>query len=295
MALDSGAVLFAENTANRISALGGPYGDTLTPVVPDGRVRTVLGLSPEQAIYVTQVNDGKVGQVDTVNGKIVPIGDGLSRPTAVAGYNREVYVAEAGTGKVVKFDAERQRVEVATDLGTPNGIAIAPDGTIYVSDFTGDRIIKIAPNGDKTDWAQVTGPRQLALDPAFGKSGQPFQVVAGTSDGIVQFDQDAKVIATVPFPDQAVAGVGVVPGGPPPSVTPTTPVPTPTTVRPTTTVPTSSGLDEPRAGVVEQRRRHPPGAADRHRRDRRRRVRPVPLLEAAGQAHRGGGRLHRPP
>jgi streptogramin lyase len=246
VALEDGTVLFAENTGNRISAVGGPYGSTVTAVIPQINGPYALGTSPDQAVYVTQLAAGTVAQVDTRNGKIDPIGSNLSNPTAVTGFNGEVYVAEAGTGKVVKFGTDRKQVDVATDLGTPNGLAIAPDGTMYVSDFTDNKIVKIAPNGDKTDWVQTEGPRQLALDPVAPKAGQDYQIVAGTAQGIVQYGQDGSVQSTVPFADQSVAGVGVVPGGPPPNATPTTPVgtPPPPTVRPSTTV-ASSGVTAP--------------------------------------------------
>jgi hypothetical protein len=248
VALESGTVLFAENTGNRISAVGGPYGTTVTAVVPQVSGPYALGLSEDGAVYVTQLIEGKVSQVDMRGGKLEPIGEGLSRPTAVTGFNKEIYVAEAGTGKVVKFGTDRKQVDVATDLGQPNGIAIAPDGTIYVSDFQNGRIVKIAPNGEKSDFVSVDGPRQLALDPAAPKNGEDYQVIAGTSQGIVQYDKDGKVVATVPFSDQAVGGVGVVPGGPPPNVTPTAPVGTPPTLRATTTV-ASSGLVAPPAST----------------------------------------------
>jgi len=231
--LEDGSVLVAEQKANRVSGIGGRFPDRLTKLV-DVVDPYALGSSPEGAVYLTQLTDGKVVQLDLASTELSPVADGLSRPTAVVGRDRDVYVAEAGAGKVTKIDQNGKKSDFATDLGTPNGLAFGPDGSLYVSDFVGNRILKVDSTGKATEFAKVDGPKQIAIDPVKPKVGDSFQVVAAVTAGIIQYRPDGSIEARVEFGEHSAVAVAAVPGGPPPNPAPVMPEGTTPTVPPTT-------------------------------------------------------------
>src|SRR5207249_4818386 len=106
--LEDGSILIAEQKANRVSGIGGRFPDRLTKLV-DVVDPYALGTSPEGAVYLTQFADGKVVQLDLASTQLTTVADGLNRPTAVVGRDRDVYVAEAGTGKVTKVNKDGQK------------------------------------------------------------------------------------------------------------------------------------------------------------------------------------------
>ncbi|MBI2688941.1 MAG: hypothetical protein HYX27_21775 [Acidobacteria bacterium] len=109
-----------------------------------------------------------------------------------------IYTADQGTHQVYKTDLFGATTVIAgtgragfsgdgalavnAQLNAPLGVAVAPDGTLYVTDYTNDRIRKIAPNGIITTIAgtvggfagdggpataaRLNGPISIVLDPA---------------------------------------------------------------------------------------------------------------------------------
>jgi hypothetical protein len=161
-----------------------------------------------------------------------------------------VYVAEAGTGSIVRVNQDGSKDTVADNVGAPTGIAIGPDRTVYVADFLGKRIIKIDSDGQQSDFARVDDPVQLALVPAEPKANEPYVVAATVADGVVQFDQSGQSVGRkVSFPRAQAVGLATVPGGPP--VAPST-----TAVAPGGTTPATSGAPTTTAELVQ-----PPGGS----------------------------------
>jgi hypothetical protein len=152
-----------------------------------------------------QSHEGAVDAVSTLAGRAFQGGlvDGpataarFQRPTAAAvDADGNVYVADTGNHAVrlVRNDAARTVVTIAGDgvagegdgpaarLRSPQGIAVAPDGTVYVSDTGNQRIVRLRPAGagwqletlaGLSGWnghvdaqrtaARFTGPAGLAL------------------------------------------------------------------------------------------------------------------------------------
>ncbi|MDP9415443.1 MAG: hypothetical protein M3Q08_15465 [Pseudomonadota bacterium] len=72
----------------------------------------------------------------------------LEQPMALAWSGGHIYVADAGTGTVKKIrTADGTLVASFGRFERPVAVATAPDGSLYVADFTGDRIVKLASGG----------------------------------------------------------------------------------------------------------------------------------------------------
>ena len=62
---------------------------------------------------------------------------GLTSVTALAfGPDRSLYVAEFARGDIVRIAPDGARTIVARHLHYPGGLAVARDGTVYVSNWT---------------------------------------------------------------------------------------------------------------------------------------------------------------
>lgn len=122
------------------------------------------------------------------------VGSGdIDGPSYVAAFNSPlgicadaagiVYVADSGNHRVRRIDARgvvttlagsgvaggADGVGVSAQFDQPNDVAVAPDGMVFVTEFAGNRIRRIAPDGTVTTWAgngvagYRDGPRAEAL------------------------------------------------------------------------------------------------------------------------------------
>jgi DNA-binding beta-propeller fold protein YncE len=140
------------------SGLVGPFG---LAVAPDGRILVADGLSvavvdrdgtitrthtliadlPTLAVDIATLDGdpvvlGQRGQVFRCRpGEPgVPIAGRLAAPTALADSgDGGVLVVEQGAGRVVRVDGSGVTGEVAGGLQRPHGVAVAPDGTVWVT------------------------------------------------------------------------------------------------------------------------------------------------------------------
>lgn len=122
----------------------------------------------------------------------------------------DLIAAVPGSGKLVKITSAGDVTDFVTSLSGPNGVYVAMDGTIYVTEFQASRVIKIAP-GANTGTPVASGvalgaPNGVVLDekrdllfftdyasgklysvtPAGGGTPNPVGQVTGASlDGLV--------------------------------------------------------------------------------------------------------------
>ncbi|HET8568765.1 MAG TPA: peptidyl-alpha-hydroxyglycine alpha-amidating lyase family protein [Candidatus Limnocylindria bacterium] len=133
---------------------------------PNGRLVLTLGVSgrPSDTGY-----DGK-----TV-ASIARGGGPFNRPTNLAiAPNGDLYVTDGyGNARVHHFSADGRLLRSWGAPGTgpgefmlPHGIAVHPDGRVFVADRENDRIQIFGPAGEYLDeWTDVQRPTHLAFDP----------------------------------------------------------------------------------------------------------------------------------
>jgi sugar lactone lactonase YvrE len=63
--------------------------------------------------------------------------------------NGDLVAAIPGQGKVVRVTPAGQVTDLATGLGGPNGVYVDFDGNVWVTEFSGGKVVKIAPDGTK--------------------------------------------------------------------------------------------------------------------------------------------------
>jgi streptogramin lyase len=93
-----------------------------------------------------------------------------------------IYVADGELHQVLRLDPASGNVEVVAgngDAGStgdgglavdariaePTGLALASDGTLFLADFSENRVRRVDPDGTITTVAEPLGPAEVALDP----------------------------------------------------------------------------------------------------------------------------------
>jgi len=92
-------------------------------------------------------------------------GSPLQHPMGIAVSGSRVLVADSGNSRIVVYDLDGAPLAVwpLPDNAAPVGLAIRPDGTALVTDYTGDRILVLGPDGAlRHQWGETgTGPGQF--------------------------------------------------------------------------------------------------------------------------------------
>jgi hypothetical protein len=73
--------------------------------------------------------------------------DGLDAPLGMALVDKQLYVVDNNRVKVFHWPSYRLLETVDLDASVANDIAVAPDGTIYVTDMARDQVIVHTPDG----------------------------------------------------------------------------------------------------------------------------------------------------
>ena len=126
-------------------------------IAKDGQVSTLLGASPglelrlSTPIGIAADAQGNVYVADSGNHRIVIIDSTGSA---------EVF---AGSGRVVGFVNSADRGKARFNV--PRGVAVAPDGAVYVADFRNDAIRRIDASGVTTAVSDAGGPTAVAVGP----------------------------------------------------------------------------------------------------------------------------------
>jgi len=137
----------------------------------------------------------------------------LNQPLGSAIQGGLLYVADIDT--VRTFDlatGEPRDAFHVPEANVLNGIAVSPDGTIYVSNTRApERIYKITPNGDVSvlvDGAPLNLPNGVAIDP----DGNIVVVNVGNNE-VLTFDTSGKLVRTEHAAESGNDGVVVLPDG----------------------------------------------------------------------------------
>src|SRR3954468_5920331 len=121
-----------------------------------------------------------------------PVLGGLAGPVGlVAASKDEVYLTEAFSGQVSKVGSNGERTVIASGLKMPEGIALAPDGTIVVAEVGAKRIVAIDPTTGSI--TEIAGNLPIGLPGVPG--GLPTNIPTGVgvgATGTIYFSSDIE-------------------------------------------------------------------------------------------------------
>jgi sugar lactone lactonase YvrE len=103
-----------------------------------------------------------------------------------------VVFAEAGAGRVLSVQSGDTQV-LATGLREPMGVAVAPDGTVYVSECHGGRVVKLAGGKAETVLDGLKQPQGILL------RGGVLYIVDALAKELIEYEpanRSRRVIAT---------------------------------------------------------------------------------------------------
>jgi glucose/arabinose dehydrogenase len=147
VAVAAGALYVSDSAGNDLLAVNGPAVSVLTTFPHAGFEQSVpdaLAAGPDGALYVGEFTGGAQARGAARIWRVVPgqapvlFASGLTSITALAvGPDGSVYATQFRPGNVVRIRPDGSRTVLARHrLHFPGGIAVARDGTVFVSDWT---------------------------------------------------------------------------------------------------------------------------------------------------------------
>ena len=125
------------------------------------------GLSEPTGVVADQngavfVSDRKTGEVFKITGDIHPIVNNLKRPTGLAlDTSGRLLIVEEQTGRLLRVESNGSLAVVAEGMKKPRWVAVAEDGTLYVS----AKGLKTTGDGDDDNEEEAEGEIILRLTP----------------------------------------------------------------------------------------------------------------------------------
>ncbi len=105
----------------------------------------------------------------------------------------KILVGDTSTREIYRFDDDGKPqpvIKTKTGIGTPMGMAVAKDGTIFVSDLEVRRIWKVSPKGgEPEEFAAVPASRGMTFD----SDGNLYVVSVSKDHSLIRLTPDAKV------------------------------------------------------------------------------------------------------
>ena len=75
---------------------------------------------------------------------LAPVVEGLDAPVGIALHDGLLFVSDAGAGTISAYDLDGNEIDWLEVGGTPCGIAIGPDGALYVVDPEVEEVTRYA-------------------------------------------------------------------------------------------------------------------------------------------------------
>jgi YVTN family beta-propeller protein len=158
-----------------------------------------LNSSAASSISVTQIDP----EFDSISssfriGNVIPDG-----PGAVAAWGNSVWVAPS-TGLLTRFNALTGHVTAQLDPNAgPSGIAITPDGAIWLTDSEADEVVRVDPTGLLTQIPVGNTPTSIAA------GAGAVWVVDSLDDKVVRIDPSSRSITDAISVGYSPAGIAV--------------------------------------------------------------------------------------
>ncbi len=100
----------------------------------------------------------------------VPILDGFNAPTGIAtAADGAIYISNWGGGSVERIATDGTRSVFLDKISSPAGIAVDASGGVFVASYAGDTIIRVTPDGART---QIADGLATPTGIAFTKDGR---------------------------------------------------------------------------------------------------------------------------
>lgn len=125
---------------------------------------------------------------------------GLSSPEDIYYIDGDLYIADGGNGRIVRYELETGNLSYygRGELKNPTGVAVSKDGRIFVADYGTSEIVVLSRDGEvlmriqrPEDIFYGTSPyKPIKVD--VDTYGNIFAISEGTHEGILQFNSDGK-------------------------------------------------------------------------------------------------------
>ncbi len=120
---------------------------------------TGLAADGDGNLYVSDTHNGAIRRI-TPEGRMTTVASGLEDPTGLCWFEGALYVAETGQNRILRLrDGETEVLAGSGEAGdadgpaaeatfsSPQGLTVAPDGTVYISDTVNAAIRVLRPEG----------------------------------------------------------------------------------------------------------------------------------------------------
>lgn len=146
----------------------GPLGTRVFRVTPTGQVSVFAeglqgasgnALAPDGTFYQSNIGGNTISAIGK-DGTIRPFAHGLKNPVGIAIHpTGELSVASCGDNTIRRIKGSGVVSTFAADslLRCPNGITLASDGNLYVSNFGNGDVVRVSPAGEATRVATLPG------------------------------------------------------------------------------------------------------------------------------------------
>jgi hypothetical protein len=155
-----GSILVLELGTGSLVMASGAEGKERRDIISGLAAPVAMARAGATSVYITELGNGTIIEVDLVTGQKRTLADGLKGPEGIdVGPDGRIYVAEVGERRVVAIDpkgGERQIIarNLAIGLGgykdgppafVTTGVAVGPSGAVYVASDVRNALYKLTP------------------------------------------------------------------------------------------------------------------------------------------------------
>lgn len=201
---------FSDDTLRRYTVGTNTLTLAATAPLPTGSAPDGITLGPGGQVFATLYGTGKVVQLapDAADG-VAPtvVAEGLDHPIGIAADQGAyasgvgpVYVADSGSGRLLRIDEDGTKGWIDLPTGFEPGQVVVKGNDIWVTDLARPRIAHVQETGpilgDHPDVDPATGTVSISVDPDGNKTSLGF-VLNGVNERFASWDLDGTGARTV--------------------------------------------------------------------------------------------------